>query len=73
MVQPIRVNDRVKILLDSRFWDRAGWFEGTVVRIDPYSDHRNFYWVELDDEIQSSRGGRTRLAAVINPRHIVKA
>jgi hypothetical protein len=68
----IRIGDRVKIYLDSSYWKTEGWFDGTVVRIDPYSDHRSFYWVELDTEVQATRGGRTNLVSVLNPKRIVK-
>ncbi len=73
MSTDIHVGDRVKIFLDSSFWKSEGWFEGTVVRVDPYSGHRSFYWVELDIEVESARGGRTNLVSVLNPAHIVKA
>ena len=68
-----QVGDRVKIFLDSTFWKSEGWFEGTVMRIDPYSGHRSFYWVELDTPIQNSQGAETRLVSVLNPARIVKA
>jgi len=70
--QEIRVGDRVKILLDSKFWKSEGWFEGTVVRIDPYSEHRSFYWVELDEDAQAISGAASRLISVFNPRNIRK-
>ena len=54
MAESIRIGDRIKVFLDSKFWKSEGWFEGTVVRIDPYSKHRQFYWVELDVEVCSS-------------------
>ncbi len=73
MSTDIHVGDRVKIFLDSSFWKSEGWFEGTVVRVDPYSGHRSFYWVELDIEVESARGGRTNLVSVLNPARIVKA
>ncbi len=63
----------MKIFLESEFWASEGWFEGTVVRIDPYSEHRSFYWVKLDVEVQSARGGRTDLVSVLNPARIAKA
>ncbi len=69
----IRIGDRVRILLDRAFWKDQGWVEGTVVRIDPYSDHRSFYWVELDTAVQSSQGGETHLVSVLNPSRIMKA
>jgi hypothetical protein len=73
MPEQIRIGDRVKIFLDSGFWKSEGWFEGAVVRIDPYSEHRSFYWVELDVEVQSARGGQTNLVSILNPARIVKA
>jgi hypothetical protein len=68
----IRVGDRVKIFLDSKYWQSKGWFNGTVIRIDPYSAHRSFYWVELDVEIESLQGGKTDMISVFNPNHIVR-
>jgi hypothetical protein len=68
----LQVGDRVKIYLDSSYWKSEGWFDGTVVRIDPYSNHRSYYWVELDTEVQAARGGRTNLVSVLNPARIVR-
>ena len=68
--KPIRVGDRVKIYLDSKFWRDEGWFEGIVVRIDPYSKHRQFYWVELDIEVEALQGGKSNLVSVFNPKNI---
>lgn len=70
MTESIRVGDRVKIYLDSKFWESEGWFEGTVVRIDPYSRYRQFYWVELDLEVQALQGGKTHLVSVFNLKNI---
>jgi hypothetical protein len=70
MSEPTRLGDRVKVRLDSNFWKSGGWFEGTVVRIDPYSRHRQFYWVELDVEVEALQGGRTHLVSVFNPKNI---
>ncbi len=66
------VGDRVKIFLDSKYWQKEGWFEGTIIRIDPYSEHRSFYWVELDVEVQPLRGGKTGTVSVLNPKNIVR-
>ena len=73
MAEEIKIGDRVQILLNSEVWGSEGWFEGLVVRIDPYSNHRSFYWVELDDEIQPTLGRRAKLISVLNPRNIRKA
>jgi hypothetical protein len=70
MTEPIRVGDRVEVFLDSKFWRSEGWFGGMVVRIDPYSHHRQFYWVELDAEVEAMQGGKTLLVSVFNPKKI---
>jgi hypothetical protein len=72
MAGPIQIGERVRVYLDSKFWKSEGWFEGTVVRIDPYSRHRQFYWVELDLEVEAAQGGQTRLVSVFNPKNIQK-
>ncbi|HXQ38710.1 MAG TPA: hypothetical protein VN843_32210 [Anaerolineales bacterium] len=72
MTESILVGHRVKIFLDSRFWKSEGWFEGTVVRIDPYSEHRSFYWVELDGDVMANLGTGTKLISVLNPKNIQK-
>jgi hypothetical protein len=72
MSEPIRVGDRVQIFLESKTWGAEGWFNGVVVRIDPYSEHRSFHWVELDTESQAMVGKGTRLISVLNPRNIRK-
>ena len=64
----IQIHDRVKIYLDSKFGAKEGWYEGTVVRIDPYSEHRSFYWVELNAEAQAMLG--TKQISVINLKNI---
>jgi hypothetical protein len=70
MTETFHVGDRVKIFLDSKFWKSEGWFAGTVARIDPYSKHRQFYWVELDVEVEALQGGKTYLVSVFNPKNI---
>ena len=70
MSEEIKVNDRVQIYLDSKFGEREGWYEGVVSRIDPYSEHRSFYWVELNTEVQSILG--TRQISVFNIKNIKK-
>ncbi len=70
MDDPIRVGDRVQIRLDSKTWRSEGWFDGTVVRIDPYAEHRSFYWVELDEEARAMLGKSIKLISVLNPKNI---
>ena len=69
----IKLGDRVQIFLDAKVWNSEGWFDGTVVRIDPYSRHRSFFWVELDDESVAVLGIGTKLISVLNPKNIRKA
>lgn len=64
----IAVGVRVRIFLDSKFGDKEGWYEGTVVRIDPYSEHRSFYWVELTPNARSILG--LSQISVFNPKNI---
>lgn len=79
MADEIRIGDRVQVFLKSEVWKSEGvavapgrqWLDGVVVRIDPYSEHRNFIWVELDEEAEAARGGG-RLISVLNPKNIRK-
>lgn len=73
MAEDIKVGDRVQIFLDAKVWGSDGWFAGKVVRIDPYTKHRSFYWVELDDDSAAVLGKGMRLISVLNPRNIRKA
>lgn len=70
MTEAIQIGDQVKIYLDSKFRDKEGWYEGVVFKIDPYSEHRSFYWVELNVEAQMSLG--TRQISVFNLKNIQK-
>lgn len=72
MTEEINIGDRVQVFLNTRVWGREGWFDGKVVRIDPYTAHRSFYWVELDEEAAAALGKGTRLISVLNPRNIRK-
>ena len=72
MAEEIKIGDRVQVFLDSAFWKSEGWFDGTVVRIDPYSEHRSFYWVELNEDAEAIYGRGTRLISVLNPKNIRK-
>lgn len=72
MTETIEVGDRVQIRLDAKVWGSEGWFEGTVVRIDPYTQHRRFYWVELSPEAADLLANRSGLISVLNPRNIRK-
>jgi len=70
MTEEIKIGDRVKIYLDSKFRDKEGWYEGVVVKIDPYSEHRSFYWVELNADAQMILG--IKHISVFNLKNIQK-
>jgi hypothetical protein len=70
MSDAIQIGDRVRIYLDSRFGEKEGWYEGVVFKIDPYSEHRSFYWVELNADAQMILG--TRQISVFNVKNIQK-
>lgn len=72
MAEQIKVGDRVQIRLDASVWGSEGWFDGIVVRIDPYTQHRSFFWVQLDDDSAALLGKGTRLISVLNPKNIRK-
>ena len=71
-VEDLKVGDRVRVQLSGPYWQTTGWFEGTIVRIDPFSAHRRFHWVELDAAAAPVGGGTTNLVAILNPKHLVK-
>jgi len=70
MALEIRIGDRVQIFLDSRFGEKAGWYEGRVFGIEPYSEHRSFYWVELEPRARALLG--ISQISVFNPKNIRK-
>jgi hypothetical protein len=72
MSESIGVGDHVEILLEAKTWGSDGWFQGTVIRIDPYSEHRSFHWVELDEASAAALGKGVRLISVLNPKNIRK-
>lgn len=67
-----QIGDRVEIFLDSKYWQSEGWFSGSVILVDLYSKHRNFYWVELDQEVAPMFGKSTKIISVLNPKNIKK-
>ena len=69
----LRVGDRVLVYLDPARWSTGGWLPGTIVRIDPYSAHRDFHWIELDVPAKPTLGGEMSRISVLNPRHIRRA
>lgn len=68
MSESYQIGERVQIFLDAKFGERSGWYAGMVVRIDPYSDYRSFYWVRLDEAAQAILN--TREISVFNPKNI---
>jgi hypothetical protein len=66
-----QIGDRVEVYLAEPHAKSAGWYAGVIVRVDPYSAHRSFYWVEFDAEVQALLG--FGVISVFNPRHIRKA
>lgn len=71
MAASYQVGERVQVYLNERFGEREGWYTGTVVRIEPYSQHRSFYWVRLDADAQAIL--RMVEISVFNPKHIKQA
>ena len=69
MAEVILIGDRVKVRLEAKTGGED-WFEGTVIRIDPYSEHRSFYWVEFDEDVRAILG--IGQISVFNPRNITK-
>lgn len=68
--EALQIGDRVQVCLNQRFGEQMGWYDGVVVRIESYSDHRSFYWVLLDTEAQSVL--KIREISVLNPKNIRK-
>lgn len=53
MTNAIQIGDKVEVRLDTKFGEMEGWYHGTVFRIEPYSEHRSFYWVKLEDDARA--------------------
>ncbi|HAV78569.1 MAG TPA: hypothetical protein DCX53_14570 [Anaerolineae bacterium] len=64
MAHQYQIGDRVQVYLNSV------WFDGTIVHIEPYSQHRSFHWVELDEVAQALLG--VEKISVFNPKNIRK-
>jgi hypothetical protein len=67
----LNIGDRVEIRLDSKFGEAEGWYGGTIFRIEPYSAHRSFYWVRLDEHARAVL--KVGEISVFNPKNIRKA
>lgn len=70
MADSYQVGERVQVYLDEKFGEREGWYTGTVARIEPYSQHRSFYWVRLDPDAQTIL--RIVEISIFNPKNIRK-
>jgi hypothetical protein len=70
MTDAISIGSPVKVYLGEKFGEKEGWYQGVVIKIDPYSEHRSFYWVELNHEAQNLLG--IRQISVFNIRNIEK-
>ena len=72
MAETFHTGDEVEVFLDKKFGEREGWYEGwyagTIFRIDPYSEHRSFYWVRFDAEAEAVLG--MPQISVLNPKNI---
>ena len=68
MQEDFHIGDHVKVFFDSKLGSTEGWFEGTILKIDPYSKHRSFYWVELNADAQEILG--IKMISVFNPKNI---
>ncbi len=70
MDESFEIGDLVEVHLDAKLGYAAGWYAGTVFKIDPYSEHRSFYWVNFDADSQALTG--LRKISVFNPKNIRK-
>ncbi|MCC7118722.1 MAG: hypothetical protein IT310_09370 [Anaerolineales bacterium] len=70
MQSEIQIGSRVRIQLGETFGEKAGWYEGVVVRIEPYSQHRSFYWVELNATAQEIL--KVKEISIFNPKRLQK-
>ena len=68
MAETLQIGDRVEVYLERKFEDQAGWHAGTIFRVDPYSEHRSFYWVKFDVDVAAALG--IAQISVLNPKNI---
>jgi len=70
MSEALQIGDRVEVFLDERFGEKEGWYAGTIYKVDPYSEHRSFYWVRFGEEAEAALG--MAQISVFNPKNIRK-
>jgi hypothetical protein len=68
MAETFAIDEQVEVFLDAKFGEREGWHSGIIFRIDPYSEHRSFYWVRFDADVALALG--LREISVFNPNNI---
>jgi len=68
MAETFQIGDPVEVYLDAKFGEQEGWHSGKIFRIDPYSEHRSFYWVRFDAEAEALLG--LPQISVFNPKNI---
>jgi hypothetical protein len=68
----LTVGDRVQVYLTCGYWKQENWFPGEIVKIEPYTKYRRFYWVNLDHPVESHDGSLTDMIAVLNLKNIRK-
>ena len=68
MAEALQIGDQVEVFFDARYGDKEGWYAGTIFRIDPYSEHRSFYWVRFEAEAETVLG--ISQISVLNPKNI---
>ena len=71
MAETFQIGDRVDVYLDAKFGQHEGWHAGMIFKIDPYSEHRNFYWIRFDENVSASLG--MSQISVFNPKNIRKS
>lgn len=70
MDDKFQIGDRVQVQLANKKAEEESWFDGMIIRIEPYSAHRSFHWVELNDDAQALLG--LKQISVFNPKNIRK-
>jgi len=66
----LQIGNHVEVYLDQKFGAHEGWHAGTIFKIDPYSNHRSFYWVRFDVEVSALLG--INHISVFNPKNLRK-
>jgi hypothetical protein len=70
MAETFEIGEQVEVYLDAKFGGKEGWYTGKIFRIDPYSEHRSFYWVRFEEAVEATLG--LSQISVFNPKNIRK-